>query len=222
MVQMIDDRAYLRPLWRLIAPLGVVVAALPLLAAGAPVPAKSAPTAPPAAPSAAFGEEVSVGWVTVPVVVRNGAGYVKNLDKEDFRLLVDGRRVEVESFERRSDAPASVVFLQDLSGSMEGAKLDLSREVVRYFLDQSHPGDEFAIATFASGTTQVEVPFTADVSALREEVDTWQAYGTTSLHDAVSRMPAISNQGHNPKRFAIVISDGVDNASRITPAAARA
>lgn len=176
----------------------------------------------PQEPAAGFTEEVSVGYVLVPVVVRSGARYIKNLDEEDFRLLVDGRRVRIESFEQRAEAPASVMVLQDLSGSMEnGGNIELSREAVRFFLDKALPGDEFAVATFASGSMQVEVPFTAEIPVVREAIQGWKAWGTTALHDAVAAMPSISSEGHNPKRFAILITDGVDNASRITPEQAR-
>jgi VWFA-related protein len=190
---------------------------LPLLLLGAA--SLSAPAQEP--PAAEFSEQVSVGWVSVPVLVRAGAGYANNLDTNDFRVLVDGRRVYIESFERRADAPASLVFLQDLSGSMAGAKLEASRQVVRFFLDRALRGDEFAIATFAGDETRVEVPFTSDTTAAREAVDSWRAYGTTALHDAVAQVPDISFTGRNPKRFAILITDGVDNASRIPPERAR-
>ena len=182
----------------------------------APLAAQTEP-APPA-----FEEEVSVGYVLVPLVVRSGAGYADRLDQDDFRLLVDGKPVKIDSFERRSDAPASIVFLQDVSGSMEGSSLDASREAVRFFLDKSMKGDEFAIASFASGQGQVDVPFTSDLAVLREAVSSWKGYGTTALHDAVAWVPTISNEGHNPKRFALLVTDGVDNASRITPEEARA
>lgn len=176
----------------------------------------------PQEPAAGFTEEVSVGYVLVPVVVRSGARYVKNLEEDDFRLLVDGRRVSIESFERRAEAPASLMVLQDLSGSMEnGGNIELSRDAVRFFLDKALPGDELAVATFASGSMQVEVPFTSDLSVVRESIQGWKAWGTTALHDAVAAMPSISSEGRNPKRFAILITDGVDNASRIPPERAR-
>lgn len=185
-------------------------------------PAVATPQEPePPAPS--FTDEVSVGLVLVPVVVRSGDGYVKNLDREDFLLRVEGKPVTVESFERRSDAPASVVLLQDLSGSMAtSSRLAMSRDVVRFFLDQSLAGDEFSIATFAGDLLQVDVPFTTNLPAVREAAAAWEAYGTTALHDAVARMPQISLEGRNPKRFALLITDGVDNASRLTPEQARA
>lgn len=168
-----------------------------------------------------FEEEVSVGYVLVPLVVRSGAGYADRLDEDDFRLLVDGKPVEIDSFERRADAPASIVFLQDLSGSMEGTSLQASQQAVRFFLDKSLKGDEFAIATFASDAGQVEVPYTSEMSVLRESVANWKAWGTTALHDAVAWVPNISAEGRNPKRFAVLITDGIDNASKFTPEQAR-
>lgn len=180
------------------------------------------PAFPQEPPASTFQDEVSVGLVLVPVVVRSGGGYAKNLDHEDFRLLVEGRPAMIESFERRSDAPASIVILQDVSGSMEGEKIGMSRQAVRFFLEKALAGDEFAISTFAGEMFQVDVPFTPNLGVVREAVSGWKAYGTTALHDAVARMPQISLEGRNPKRFALLITDGVDNASRLTPEQARA
>ncbi|HEX5761204.1 MAG TPA: VWA domain-containing protein [Thermoanaerobaculia bacterium] len=196
--------------------------AAPLLAA---LPAPYAPIAGQGTPEEAlpsFGETFSVGYVLVPVIVRAGSGYARGLDRGDFRLEVDGRRVAIESFEPRAEAPASLVFLQDLSGSMENAgKLEASREAVRYFLERAKPGDEFAVASFAGGEERIEVPFTGDVATVRQAVDAWEAYGTTALHDAVAKVPEISAAGNNAKRFILLVTDGLDNASRIPPAEAR-
>lgn len=214
---------------RLLHPLGAAMRAVLRLAAVltltmgllAIAPGRALPQE-PQQQTPAFQDEVSVGLVLVPVVVRSGAGYAKNLEKKDFTLRVEGKPVAVESFERRSDAPASVVLLQDLSGSMAtGGRLEQSREALRFFLDRALPGDEFAVATFASDLLEVEVPFTKNLQTLRESSDHWEAYGTTALHDAVARMPRISLEGRNPKRFALLITDGVDNASHLTPEAAR-
>lgn len=196
-----------------------------LLGAGllASEPVRGVPQLPPPG-EPIFEAEVSVGWVLVPVVVRSGAGYVKGLDEEDFRLLVDGRRVDIESLERRADAPASIVFLQDLSGSMDtGGRLEASRRTVGYFLDNALTGDEFALATFAGegGKLEVDVPFTKERTALREASAGWKPYGKTALHDAVSQIPKLSLTGNNPKRFALLVTDGVDNASAIPPDEAR-
>ncbi|HEX4956096.1 MAG TPA: VWA domain-containing protein [Thermoanaerobaculia bacterium] len=174
---------------------------------------------PPA--DAGFGEQIGVGFVLVPVVVRTSDGYSKSLKVTDFRLFVDDQPVAIESFENRSDAPLSTVFLQDLSGSMDGAKLAASREVLRHFLEQATPLDELAIATFADGQTTVDVPFTSDLVTLEEAVTTWEAFGTTTLNDAVAWLPEISAGGSHSKRAAVLITDGAENASTLSPADAR-
>jgi VWFA-related protein len=170
--------------------------------------------------SASFSDQVAVGWVMVPVIVRSGAGYARNLDREAFRLSVDGQPVAFTDFERRSDAPASLLLLQDLSGSM-GSRLAASRHIVHFFLDNALPGDEFALATFAGDDLSVDVPFTPDTAVLAEAAARWEAWGATALHDAVAWMPEISFDSKNPKRFALLVTDGQDNASKMTPEEAR-
>jgi VWFA-related protein len=187
-------------------------------------PAASTATAEPSTPT--FAEEVSVAWILVPVIVRGGGGadggYLRGLDRGNFTLKVDGRSVQFPDFEPRGEAPWSVVFLQDLSGSMGvGGRLDASRAAVDFFLDASRPGDEFAIATFAVNDTTVDVPYTEEIGTLRESIALWEPYGKTGLHDAVALLPQISSDSRNVKRAAILITDGVDNASTISAAEAR-
>jgi VWFA-related protein len=177
-----------------------------------------------AAGTARFEDTLAVDNVLVPVLVRTRSGYANHLGVKDFRLLVDGRQVPIASFDTRTEAPTSIVFLQDLSGSMgtaTGEKIELSRVMVRFFLDHALPGDEFAVATFASGHGDVEVPFTTDRTAIDDAISRWQGWGTTALHDAVAWIPEISAEGHNSRRFAVLVTDGIDNASTLTPEEAR-
>jgi len=192
-----------------------VIAALTILA-GAPA------AAPAQGVGAGFHEEVSVGYVLVPVAVRSRDGYVTDLEAADFELRVDGTRVAFESFERGSEVPVSQAFLQDLSGSMAlGGKLDASRQAIECLLDRSRPHDRFAAATFAGRRLQVEVPFTGDPEPVREAMRGWQGYGVTALNDAVARLPEIAPSRSNPNVAAILITDGVENASELPPERAR-
>ena len=169
-----------------------------------------------------FSDEVQVSWILVPVIVKGAEGYLNGLEKEDFALKVDGRPVHFPDFEPRGEAPWSLVFLQDLSGSMGiGGRLEASHEAVDYFLDAARPGDEFALATFAGEDTNIDVPFTEDLTALRESIASWEGYGKTALHDAVALLPLISGDSRNVKRAAVLVTDGVDNASTISAAQAR-
>ncbi len=182
--------------------------------------AQTGPTVP--SPQVRFEAETSVAWVLVPVVVRHQGRYLTKLDRQDFTLKVGGAVVTPDSFDRADDGPVSLIHLQDLSGSMAGGdRLEAGRQVFGFFLDHARPGDEFALATFASGRTLVEVPFTNDLTAHREAVALWRAYGTTALHDAVAWLPEIGLEGRNVRRAALLVTDGADNGSALTPARAR-
>ncbi len=173
-------------------------------------------------PAPALEDQASVGYVHVPVVVHSSHGYVRDLRPKDFRLLVDGRPASFDSFETGATAPVRVVVLQDLSGSMaNGGKLEASRRAIGYLLDQARADDEFALAWFAGDVFEIDVPFTSDLSAVREALATWEAYGTTALQDAVAWLPQITLGRSGVKRAAILITDGVDNASTIDADLAR-
>lgn len=201
---------------------GRLLAALAVLAGLAGTPARLAGETPADQSTPTFADEVQVAWILVPVIVKGPNGYLNGLKQEDFDLKVDGHSVHFPDFEPRGEAPWSVVFLQDLSGSMGvGGRLEASHEAVDYFLDAARPGDEFALATFAGEDTNIDVPFTEDQAPLRESIASWEGYGKTALHDAVALLPRISSDSRNVKRAAVLITDGVDNASSITAAEAR-
>ena len=186
------------------------------------VPARLAGETPAEQSTPTFSDEVQVAWILVPVIVTGPNGYLNGLTREDFGLKVDGRTVRFPDFEPRGEAPWSMVFLQDLSGSMGvGGRLEASHEAIDYFLDEARPGDEFALATFAGEDTNIDVPFTEDLEAVRESIASWEGYGRTALHDAVALLPRISGDSRNVKRAAVLITDGVDNASTVSAAAAR-
>lgn len=202
-----------------------LVLALALEAAPAPA-ADPGPRPQPVPPEgvATFDESVSISWVLVPVVVRSRRGHVDGLDKGDFRLFVDGRETPVQELDLGSEVPLSVVYLQDLSGSIANAgKLEASRAAFSALLDRLGPagpsggGDEVALATFAGDRLRIEVPFTNAVATLRESMSLWEGYGTTALHDAVSLLPDISQEGRSGRRVAVLVTDGLDNASTLPP-----
>ncbi|MEM1179774.1 MAG: VWA domain-containing protein [Acidobacteriota bacterium] len=171
-----------------------------------------------------FAEETSVSWVLVPITVEDDGGGVDvtELSRGDFELRIDERPVAFPDFVTPADVPRTLLAFQDLSGSMaNGGKLRASQEAVRYFLDRARDGDEMALTSFASGKTWVDVPITAERDALLEYVDSWSAYGTTALHDAVAWIPEL-RLGARSAPAVLLITDGVDNSSVISPAAARA
>ncbi len=169
-----------------------------------------------------FGSSMDVSWVLVPVVVRGKSGYSTGLKAKDFELLVEGSIIRQPSFETGRDAPVSTVFLQDLSGSIGNAKkLETSQRIFDCFLSRARPGDQFSIATFSGGRVQVQVPPTSDLELLRDARSAWEPWGTTALHDAVAWLPDLATGIDYAKRVAILVTDGVDNASLLPAEQAR-
>jgi Ca-activated chloride channel family protein len=114
------------------------------------------------------------------------------------------------------------MFLQDLSGSMaNGDKLRLSRLTIEQLLSGARRGDLYALTSFADGRIELDIPYTQDPNEIDQALPLWQPYGVTSLHDAVSVLPELTRHRQSAKRAAILITDGADNASELSPSEAR-
>ena len=99
----------------------------------------------------------------LPVVVFDKKGrFVDGLQKKDFRVRVETTGVEIDTFDRDDNAPVSMAFLVDTSGSMElAAKLTNAKRAIRSIVQGRLPGDDFALFAFSEG----EVKLIADFSA---------------------------------------------------------
>lgn len=171
-------------------------------------------------PAQTFNESVSVGYVIVPFTVlgRNGTP-ITNLKQRDVTLYVDGQRVRTDMFEQSLNAPVSWTILLDTSGSMGLAgKMDAARAAVSTLLNHRRPGDDFALFTFAESEATEVVPATDDGDAIRRAMFDVKPWGKTAFFDALATMPDRSELGKNPTKAIVLLSDGIDNASRHTRA----
>src|ERR1035441_10652413 len=142
---------------------------------------------------------VAVGYVLVPFVVTSLKGLpVRSLHEQDVTLLVDGKPVKTDLFERSDDAPVSFTILLDGSGSMGLAgKLEGARAAVKALVDQRIPGDDFALFVFSEGTVRESVSFTGDTARLVSAVNAVKPFGRTAFFDALAKMPDKSLLGKN-------------------------
>jgi Ca-activated chloride channel family protein len=162
-----------------------------------------------------------VDLVTVSAVVRDGKGrVVSDLRQSDFELLDGGEPRAIASF-RAEPAPVSVALLFDVSGSMQvAAKIEKARVAARYVLALLQPGrDELAVYAFDSGLQQRQ-PFALyqQDAALERSLVGLAPWGLTSLHDAIAATAHELAARPNAHRAVIVLTDGVDNNSRLSAA----
>jgi Ca-activated chloride channel homolog len=166
-----------------------------------------------------YTESAGSEYVLVPVVVLDKKGrFVEGLEKKNFQLRVQGVRVDLDTFEKDETAPASFAFLIDTSGSMKLArKLDYAKAAVRHIVSQRKPGDDFALFAFAEEEVRLVSDFSQNPARMLAALDELEAGGQTALFDAVAATPSKMLAGKNGKRAIVLFSDGVDNASRLTP-----
>jgi len=100
-----------------------------------------------------------------------------NAQRVLLRVAIKGQDVAQQNL-----PPANLVFLVDVSGSMESAdKLPLLRSSLKLLVDQMRPVDRISLVTYA-GSTQVVLPPTsgADKATIKAAIDGLRAGGGTA------------------------------------------
>ena len=151
--------------------------------------------------------------------VRDNKGrLVKDLTQKDFEVIDRGERRAISEF-RSERAPMSVAILFDVSGSMDTADRAIAAKfAAHHLLNQLQEGrDEAGLFAFDSRLREV-APFSVDTRALKGALGEVDPFGATSLHDAVLAAAERVASRPFPRRAVVVLTDGVDTASRLTPA----
>ena len=153
--------------------------------------------------------------VALAAVVRDGKGkLVTNLTAGDFELFDSGRRAPLIGV-WSEPSPSSVALLLDASGSM-ATKIARAREMARYLIAGLEPGvDEAALYSFDTDLQELR-PFSTRLDATADAWDATQPYGATSLWDVIAQT-AKRVAERQKRRALIVVTDGVDSASRLKP-----
>lgn len=161
-----------------------------------------------------------VALVPITAVVRDGHGkVVRNLTRDDFQVLEKGTPRPIVSFAADDQGPISMALLFDVSGSMRLAgHTEAGKDVVEHLLAAMKPGsDEVALFTFDKSLRR-EVGFTGDPDDLRAGLDHLSpANGLTSLYDAIAQTTKTLADRPAKRRAVVVITDGVDTSSTMTP-----
>jgi VWFA-related protein len=173
---------------------------------------------PPTPPMATPTFRAGVDLVTVTATVRDRRGrLVRGLEVGDFQVLDNGEARSITDF-RVEPSLVSVALLFDISGSMRVADRMLAAKfAAHHVLSWLEPGrDEAALFTFDSRLHEV-APFTVDTRALQGALGEVDPFGATSLHDAIAEAARRVGARSGRRRAVVVITDGIDNASGLTP-----
>jgi VWFA-related protein len=161
--------------------------------------------------------EVDVVSVTAVVFDKKTGKPMRGLSKKDVELLEDGVKQDVSYFREASSlgdsgerVPLSVVLVLDTSGSM-AENIRFLREAVLNFVYKLEEVDTALVVSF-NESVKGSAEFTGDIDRLERFVEGLQAWGGTSLYDAIQySLGRIKDQ---PGRKAVIIfSDGADTTS---------
>jgi len=159
--------------------------------------------------------KAGVDLVRVSAVVRDHKGrFVQDLTVRDFEVLDGGRARPITEF-RRDVSAVSVAILFDVSGSMEG-HLPMAREAAAHVLSWLDSRDEAAVFTFDTRLDAI-TPFTAGLRTVPEAMNSVVPFGATSLHDAIALTARRVGERESKRRAVVVLTDGNDTASRMSP-----
>jgi Ca-activated chloride channel family protein len=189
-----------------------VVVAVLALTRSAPVDAQAPPQVKP------FTLEVEVDVVSVTAVVFDKKGrFIRGLGPEDVELYEDGVRQDVDYFREASSdeaerVPLTVVLVLDTSGSMNESMRFL-QEAVLNFVYKLEAVDTAMVVSF-NDSVKGSAEFTGDIDRLERIVDGLQAWGGTSLYDAIHYSLNRIRDAAGRKAI-IVFSDGADTTSTL-------
>lgn len=160
-----------------------------------------------------------VNEVLLPCTVVDDKGrLVTDLPRGSFQVWEDGVPQTIASFQHQ-DVPVSLGILVDNSGSMRD-KRSAVNDAALHLVKASNPVDTAFIVNF-SDHAFIDQDFTSNISLLEKGLSHIDSRGATALYDAVvASANEMARHATHQKQVLLIITDGGDNASRLTLAQA--
>jgi Ca-activated chloride channel homolog len=139
---------------------------------------------------------------------------VTDLNQRAFRVWEDGAPQTINAF-LHQDMPVSMGILVDNSGSMRDKRTAVNAAAMELLRD-SNAQDAAFVVNF-SDRAYLDQGFTTDRIALDRSLSRSDSRGTTAMYDAVvASADELSRHAKERKQVLLIITDGADNASRLT------
>jgi len=161
---------------------------------------------------------VDVNLILLNATVRNEAGnLIPDLTEGDFKIFEDGIPQTIRLF-LREDVPVTVGLVVDHSGSM-GRKIESVLAAARAFIRFSNPSDLMFVVNFNEHVffgLPKSKSFTNKSALLENAILTTPITGMTALYDAIDAALEHAKTASLDRAILLVVSDGADNASKLT------
>ena len=176
--------------------------------------------------------KVDVNVVNILASVRDKrGGLVGNLEKKDFTVFEDGKQQEIKYFTRETDLPLTIGLLVDVSGSQRNL-IQIERDAAsQFFSSVLRKKDEAFLIMFGEEAELLQ-DFTNSTRLLTQGLNELRVSSGvgglgpgpvptagdprgTVLYDAVYLAANEKLRGEVGRKVVVVITDGVDEGSRL-------
>jgi Ca-activated chloride channel homolog len=148
-------------------------------------------------------------------VVDDRGNFVSDLKQDSFRVFEDKVEQKLSVFSRE-DVPVTMGLVVDNSGSMREKRAQVAAAALT-FVKTSNPQDEAFVVNFNDEYyLDINEDFTSDQRELNDALERIDSRGSTALYDAIIGSLDHVKKGHKDKKVLLVITDGDDDASRMT------
>jgi Ca-activated chloride channel homolog len=156
-----------------------------------------------------------VDEVQLPTTVVDDKGrLITDLDRGNFQVWEDNVPQTIASFQHR-DVPVSLGILVDNSGSMRDKRAAVN-DATLHLVRVSNSADAAFVVNF-SDRAILDQGFTSDMTLLEKGLSHIDSKGGTALYDAiVASANEMARHATQQKQVLLIITDGEDNASRLT------
>jgi VWFA-related protein len=180
---------------------------------------------------------VDVDVVNVLAAVRDKkGGLISTLEKGDFTILEDGKPQQIKYFTRETELPLTIGLLVDVSGSQRNL-IDVERRAASSFFSNVLRKKDMAFLISFGEESELLQDFTSSLRLLDEGLGRLRvSSGVSGLHpgpvptigqprgtvlyDAVYLAATDRLRGEVGRKAMVLITDGVDQGSRTSRAAA--
>jgi Ca-activated chloride channel family protein len=146
--------------------------------------------------------------------IESGLMLYEGKDEKFFLLMVQPPQKVL----KEDIPPREYIFIVDVSGSMHGFPLDITKKLMRNLILNLNPTDKFNVLLF-SGTTGLLSETSLEATANNVEkaiqfIDKQQGGGGTELMQALEKANAIPRQDTDLSRTFVIVTDGYVAAER--------
>lgn len=139
--------------------------------------------------------------------------YEKGEEQHFLMMIQPPKRIQDDAI-----PPREYIFVLDISGSMHGFPLDISKTLMRNLIVNLKPTDLFNLVLFAGGSALFSpgsvVATPENIDRALKLIDSTRGGGGTELLNALERAYRIPKSEKSCSRSVILLSDGYINAER--------